>query len=511
MMTSKRRSAAGLIVPFVAVAWAAAACGGNDGSPATGLQIAYSDGSAVRLVDTGSGDARTLEGCSAAERLVWAPTGDKLACEGADAGSGAARVAIVDGDGKRIAEFQADPGTFDWSPDGVRYSYSKAEQGKALIYMGAEEEPALLAVGLAETPVWLPDGRLAVYRPKEAAAPGDPQAPHLDLYSGAVAYHLHKDLRALAPIEGGRVLIAAKNYARSQSGVATFDAYMVNPRTDSQYRVEGMDSAQFWVSQDGSRAAFLRPGGSTRTISIIDFATLHTGAVPGSSITFPRGGAIPAEQIAFSPDGKTLYWTNAGSGGDVYRAPVDGGAPVKLAAFPTANRAAFSPDRSRIAYVGGQGAGSLWVAGVDGKEAREIGPIAGGFAWRPPIWRATSTIDSFQLESVARQEDNAAAFGGGNVSIVPQELTVRLHVQNVDRVDIILSSEASYTLAKASGYPDKNGEVEVKIRLPEVGTTYFVSALGVLAADAPAQPAERQTESNERAIASQTAYHVRSD
>jgi serine/threonine protein kinase/Tol biopolymer transport system component len=80
--------------------------------------------------------------------------------------------------------------------------------------------------------------------------------------------------------------------------------------------------------------------------------------------------------ITFSPDGSEIYYAvKASDAGTLYRIPVLGGSPVKLAVAPIDSTITFSPDGKRIAYFVGDERKSnseLVVADPDGKNQRAL-------------------------------------------------------------------------------------------------------------------------------------------
>ena len=103
-------------------------------------------------------------------------------------------------------------------------------------------------------------------------------------------------------------------------------------------------------------------------------------------VIVPAGGGLHLHQVAWSPDGKFLYYARTlepnHTVGEIYRAPVAGGAPERIvstrgvAVYP-----APTPDGSAIVYAGshnGEGL-NLWWHPLDGSPERRLTAGAGEY------------------------------------------------------------------------------------------------------------------------------------
>jgi hypothetical protein len=110
---------------------------------------------------------------------------------------------------------------------------------------------------------------------------------------------------------------------------------------------------------------------------------------------------------------------------------------------------------------------------------------------------------SFELASPARPGTDSA---GQPVNLVSgQEVEVKAKVEGIRMViGVVAETEAGEPLATNTAFPDGNGEVRIKLRLPEKGKTYRLHAAGLVSSvlrggwkgsyfvlDGEAQPAVR--------------------
>ncbi|HSP56582.1 MAG TPA: hypothetical protein VLS25_13455 [Dehalococcoidia bacterium] len=117
-------------------------------------------------------------------------------------------------------------------------------------------------------------------------------------------------------------------------------------------------------------------------MAVYDFATAQETDIKDGYIGYPSQG-IPRHQLAFSPDGASIYWVNAGS--SVWQAPLDAPQATKLGELRSLF-AAISP-RGLVAFseeipLGGK-LGTLVIEDVAANTRVEIGRAPLSFAWRP--------------------------------------------------------------------------------------------------------------------------------
>ncbi|MHB1132097.1 MAG: hypothetical protein ACYC4L_06865 [Chloroflexota bacterium] len=97
-------------------------------------------------------------------------------------------------------------------------------------------------------------------------------------------------------------------------------------------------------------------------------------------------------------------------------------------------------------------------------------------------------MDGFQLTSWKRVVKASGKFDSAtapDVFVVEEYAQVRTRVWGVSRVDVVLGLGASDRIVQASGVPDKDGIVEVRVRLPKTGVQYVLQAYAVLAEQRP--------------------------
>ena len=69
--------------------------------------------------------------------------------------------------------------------------------------------------------------------------------------------------------------------------------------------------------------------------------------------------------------------------------------------------------------------------------------------------------------------------------MVDEYAVVRARVKGISRVDVRVGIGASDTAARASGVPDKDGNVEIRVQLPQAGVRYVLRGAGVLTEQQP--------------------------
>jgi hypothetical protein len=174
-------------------------------------------------------------------------------------------------------------------------------------------------------------------------------------------------------------------------------------------------------SPSGNAIAYISPAAPKRTGGLY---VAPTGALPLDPVPVvppSSGGRSTISRFAWSPDGATLYYTNASTtgdptfGGDLFRVPAAGGTATLLA---TASRVgpvsaitnfAVSPDDAGVAYVvtipgdDGRPIDSLWLQPFGDTETIDL-PVGPGervtsLAWTTDglIWSTAPGGDSDQL------------------------------------------------------------------------------------------------------------------
>jgi len=386
-----------------------AACGGQAEPSAN--QFAYIDPEGnIMLVNADGSGARKLgdpERCGRFPRLIWSPTGHRLACVGgrADGEAFEGFIGLIDAEGGTIAEMEL-PGAvvpFYWSPSGEAFLYGvdhrygvdrplflADDSGRSLADLGSVD---LSVAGIAQAhrgaALWSPDGSRLAYRPADAT--------EMRIYSldPAGEQPVPGDYRPLGWVLGGDALLIAVGYEPSVGvGYPDYEANLFDLASQELTRVPELDNGrQLWVSPDGTSAAVLtrRPDGLPG-LAMLDFQSRQLTPIPDSLITY-GSESIPGSRLTFSADGSKLYWlTDAGRGIAIYRANVDGTSLTKIVQLETAG-AQFSPDLTLIAYyvyAEDRDTVTLYIANIDGTSVREIDKAptgSGGFAfasaWRP--------------------------------------------------------------------------------------------------------------------------------
>jgi hypothetical protein len=83
-------------------------------------------------------------------------------------------------------------------------------------------------------------------------------------------------------------------------------------RENARPAVDNVSTA--WVSPDGSKMIVITdqrdPNGSAPGMAVYDFAQDLAVVIKDGYIGYPSEG-IPRHQLAFSPDGASIYWANA--------------------------------------------------------------------------------------------------------------------------------------------------------------------------------------------------------
>lgn len=298
-------------------------------------QLAYvgTDGAIWLVNANGSGQTRFADVCSLQEIfpviLAWSADGDKLAVSCQAPGAAEPSLVVLDEAGRRLAEAEG-VSVFEWSPDGRHIAYW---QNGAVKVLDTVQGTDLTLPESANVSAWSPDGSSFAY----VGNSGEVVIYHLasreqTSLAGAID-------QVMAWVLGGKALLVASN-VRDCGITCLEDVSLLDLDSGELTRVPQLDNTtQFWVSPDGSKAAFLsgaaqRPEGGA-TISILDFATRHVTPVQDATIGFPSE-SVPSRQVAFSPDGTKFYWADATSEpAAIFRANIDGSGLTRLGSVPS--------------------------------------------------------------------------------------------------------------------------------------------------------------------------------
>ena len=134
----------------------------NAGVTTTRMHIMNADGSGIRMVPTGDGDATASPGSPA-----WSPAGDALVYHWQPDGLSVIERINIDGSGwKRLTPNNGSHSPA-WSPDGHTIAFSRMRSGQADIFVmrpdGTEVMPLSSEPGHAVASSWSPDGTQIAY------------------------------------------------------------------------------------------------------------------------------------------------------------------------------------------------------------------------------------------------------------------------------------------------------------------------------------------------------------
>src|SRR5262245_925791 len=317
-----------------------------------------------------------------------------------------------------------------WSPDGRYLAFTSARDGKkAQVYLldrrGGEAVAITDYKTGASTVAWSPDGsKLAVL-----VSDPDPKDTDSEKSDADKKPKPHVITRLQFMRDGEGYLTDIKRHIHVFDIATKSDLEIAHDRYD--------DGAPVW-SPDGTLIAFSanrtdNPDANDNTdIFVVE---PKAGAKPRAVTTYPGSDNAPA----FSPDGKSIVYTQGGDSKDIWYAmndvaviPVDGGTPKILT--PTLDRSVsrpqFAPDGKSVLFLLEEG-GNVHLARVN---------TAGGTIER--VLDGERDISAFDmngkgmvavLESTPQQP--------GEISLMVQAKTTRLtHVNDAFLTNIALGS-----------------------------------------------------------------------
>jgi Tol biopolymer transport system component len=352
----------------------------------------------------------------------WSPDGRKIAFIGETRGYDALFVVNADGThvrqlagGTRLAPYITGP---SWSPDATRIVVGRVTpfaSASAVIVVDVKTARSRTIYRGGFSPQWSPSGRSIAFTADRPAPTGGiylvrPDGSHLRLLAPIFGYpHFSPDGTRLATVAGGfrgPVVVVDANGSHLRQLTHPFDdtgpvgspdhekiafvrtvtadppthesgsrtVYVVNRNGTGLHRIALGDSVAW--APDSARVTFVRDG------------DIYSAPVAGGAATQLTSGPEDDSAPAWSRDGATIAFTRAlaGSARDVCLVdPLRPGAPVCLSAGGGAP--AWSPDGSMIAFTTGDRSSydvRIGVIRTDGSERRLIGQ---GYA---PAWAPDS-------------------------------------------------------------------------------------------------------------------------
>ncbi len=373
------------------------ACSGSNDAPTAAHELAYIDADgALMLYDADSGEKRKLADTGTCgehpQHISWSSVGTTIACW--SQGLGGIILIDLESDSEPVLVPIRFASAIDWSPDG---QYFVERSSATLASRAGELVVELEAIPpLWQYPGWSSDSRTFVYASVEGG-----HAAAYSVRDGTAL--LISDRYPLAWALGDSALIAAEN-GRPAFERAIYDAVLADIETgDITRRLPDLDNGkQFWMSPERTHVAFgVADEQSSAQVyaAVLDLRTGDVVTVPNSSFGEPDR-ATADEGIVFSPDSRSIYWSDEVHGGALYRARIDGSDLTKVPLTGEFLQFALSDGEPLIAYdrmvmhAEGNEQTILTVSAVEGTRSREIEDklgIAEGsftrfvFAWRPAV------------------------------------------------------------------------------------------------------------------------------
>jgi Tol biopolymer transport system component len=493
---------------------------GRNGSPLwspSGGWLAFRKGPQLWVARGAGTDARAVDGARSGpgQPVAWSPVADRIAYATPDG------LFVESADGaerRRLVATPAREGSgvlgLAWSPDGRWLAFERLEWGpegtpvrSGLFRVktdGSEVHPLHLnpdgAALRSHLAGWAPDGRAVLF------------------WQGILSASIAMDGLAL------RLVPAAGGAAAEIS-----PAVLLHP------------DLLAW-SPDGRRLAFVDGGGrmtwANKTLAVADASLRVERLSPGG-----RADLHPA----WSPDGRWIAHASGpaeprDAGGDgvkrvLARRRIRLVAPDGSGTRQLTDDARFRDERPRwsadgthllLARLEDEQA-QLWLMRADGSgQRRVVEELTPGPGWHgtyghlewgrlydwwtgPPAGRpaaplppgsaaspepgtpsAVPAVGPFEPASfrrLARPDDltHEVKRRGSTqpVYVVDPEVVVRVPVRGVERLDVAVTLSARDTVSVASGRPDADGIVELRLHLPEAGVVYVVQGLAVLDGQGP--------------------------
>ena len=284
------------------------------------------------------------------------------------------------GEPKKLLENISSIVTF--SPDGKQFAFVRPERGKEYALMianadGMNERKLLAHKNPPETiaaPAWSPDGKRIAYRVFNS------DSNDTTVYEAQVSDGSTKPLTARRWFRVSRMVWAA-------DGSGLFMLATPGQRTtDNQiWHLSYPEGEARQLTNDLNSYGSMSLTADTGTVAVVKSETqANIWAAPvgdtGSARPVTPGAGKADGFLAWTPDGRIVYYSNAGGGDDIWITGVDGGNPKQLTSNARINQSpSVSPDGRRIVFLSeGTGAPHLWQMNIDGGGQRQLTNGASG-------------------------------------------------------------------------------------------------------------------------------------